>query len=288
MSAIVKQDIRQDGLVAEFYIPQGGGALPGLLVLGGSEGGISYARQLGRRLAAHGYGTLCLAYFKAEGLPRILEEIPLEYFQRAIQWLGDHPRIDSSRIGVFGPSKGAEAALLIASHFESLACVVAAAPSSVVWQSQNYFARQRAARSSWTRDGAGLPFLAVTPLRGRSVAEMCGACLDRTDDVERAQIPVERIKAPVLLFSGGVDRLWPSRRMAEDVVARMAEPQQYQHICYPDAGHLVFPLFSKRSLILGALFGWYFGGTGKADGAARKDCLRETLAFFERHLLGAD
>ena len=258
-------------------------------MLGGSEGGIGYARHLGRRLAARGYGTLCLAYFKAEGLPRILEEIPLEYFQRAVEWLRDHPRIDSSRIGLFGPSKGAEAALLIASHFEGLACVVAAAPSNVVWQSQNYRARQGTARSSWTRNGAGLPFLAVAPLRGyRSVAEMCDACLDRTDEVRRAQIPVERIKAPVLLFSGGVDRLWPSRRMAEDVVARMAEPQRCEHICYPGAGHLVFPLFSKKSLILAALFGWYFGGTGRANAAARKDCLRETVAFFELHLFGAD
>jgi dienelactone hydrolase len=281
MSAIVKQDIRQDGLVAEFYFPQGGESLPGLLVLGGSEGGIGYARHLGRRLAAHGYGTLCLAYFKAEGLPRILEEIPLEYFQRAIKWLGDHPRIDSSRIGAFGPSKGAEAALLIASHFDGLACVVAAAPSNVVWQSQNYFARRGTARSSWTLDGTGLPFLAVTPLRGyRSVAAMCAACLDRTDEARRAQIPV--------LFSGGVDRLWPSRRMSEDVVARMAKPQRCEHICYPDAGHLVFPLFSKRSLILAALFGWYFGGTGRANAAARKDCLRETLAFFKLHLFGPD
>jgi dienelactone hydrolase len=116
---------------------------------------------------------------------------------------------------------------------------------------------------------------------------MCGACLDRTDEAERARIPVERIKAPVLLFSGGADRLWPSPRMAEDVVARMTEPQRCEHICYPDAGHLVFPLFSKKSLILAALFGWYFGGTGKAGAAARKHCLRETLAFFDRHLRGA-
>jgi dienelactone hydrolase len=289
MPAIVRQTIRQDGLVAESYFPVGGEALPGLLVLGGSEGGIGYARHLGRRLAAQGYFTLCLAYFKAEGLPRLLEDIPLEYFQRALRWLGDHPRIDPSRIGAFGPSKGAEAALLVASHFDGLACVVAAAPSNVVWQSQNYSARRRAPRSSWSRDGAGLPFLAVTPLRGyRSVAEMCGACLDRADDVERAHIPVERIKAAVLLFSGGVDRLWPSRRMAEDVVARMADPRRCEHICYPDAGHLVFPLFSRKSRILGALLGRYFGGTGRSNAAARKDCLRKTLAFLELHLLGAE
>jgi dienelactone hydrolase len=288
MSAVVKQNIRQDGLVGEFYCPRGAEALPGLLVLGGSEGGIGYARQLGRRLAAHGYGTLCLAYFKAQGLPRTLEEIPLEYFQRAVDWLGDHPRIDFRRIGAFGPSKGAEAALLIASHSDGLACVVAAAPSNVVWQSQSYSARRRAARSSWTRDGAGLPFLTVTSLRGyRSLAEMCGARLDRADDVERAHIPVEMIKVPVLLFSGGVDRLWPSRRMAEDVVARMAQTQECEHICYPEAGHLVFPLFSKRSLVLATLLGRYFGGTGKANAAAREDCLGKTLAFFDRHLSGS-
>jgi hypothetical protein len=89
----------------------------------------------------------------------------------------------------------------------------------------------------------------------------------------------------VLLFSGGLDRIWPSRRMAEEIVARIAEPQQSEHICYPDAGHLIFPLFSKRSLVLSALFGWYFGGSRKADAAARTDCLRATIAFFNLHLL---
>ena len=289
MPVIVRQDIRQDGLVAEFYCPPDGEALPAILVLGGSEGGIGYARHFGRRLAEQGYATLCLAYFKAEGLPRMLEEIPLEYFGRALRWLQDHPRIDSSRIGAFGPSKGAEAALLLASDYGGLACVVAAAPSSVVWQSQNYSARRRAARSSWTRDAAGLPFLAVTPLRGhRSIAQMCDSCLDRTEEAEGAHIPVERITAPILMFSGGADRLWPSRRMAGDVVARIAAGVECRHICYPDAGHLVFPLFSRRSLILGALFGHYFGGTTRADAAARKDCLTRTLAFFDLNLSARD
>lgn len=284
--------IRNDGLVAEFFAPRGHDILPGLLVLGGSEGGLAYARRLGRRLAAEGYGVLCLAYFKAKGLPRLLEEIPLEYFQRALGWLDAHPRIDPGRIGVFGPSKGAEAALLIASQTDGLACVVAVAPSNVVWQSLNYRAlRSRdwraAARSSWSRDGAGLPFLAFEARGSRkTLTDMSNASLDRTDDVRRALIPVERIKVPVLLVSGGDDRLWPSRRMADDVAARIGAPQLCEHVCHPRAGHLVFPIFSRTSLILGALFRGHFGGDARADAAARPDCLRRTVAFFALHLQG--
>src|SRR4051812_34823074 len=114
-SVTVKLNLREHGLVAEFYCPAHEKRVPAVFVLGGSEGGISYARQLGRHFAANGFASLCLAYFNADGLPRRLEEIPLEYFQRAITWLRAHPKIDSTRIGVFGPSKGAEAALLIAS-----------------------------------------------------------------------------------------------------------------------------------------------------------------------------
>jgi dienelactone hydrolase len=282
--AIKRERVRRDGAVGEFFIPKGRGVLPGLLVLGGSDGGISYARRLGRRLAKQGYGVLSLAYFGTSGLPRTLEEVPLEYFARALDWLRQHPRVDRDRIGLFGPSKGAEAALLIASFDPRVTCVVAAAPSSVVWQSLNFRTR-KAPKSSWTRDGAPLSFVAYDrSKRFKSVTAMYASSLDCAENNPAVRIPVERIEGPVLLFSGDRDALWPSQRMAEEILSRLADRSRGEHVCYPGAGHLVFPIFSKRFLLVGALLGRYFGGALRTNANARRDCLQRTLTFFETHL----
>jgi hypothetical protein len=53
---------------------------PPVLVFGGSGGGLMTSAAL---LAARGYPSLALAYFKAPGLPQTLHNIPLEYFAKA-------------------------------------------------------------------------------------------------------------------------------------------------------------------------------------------------------------
>ena len=63
---------------------------PAVLVLGGSEGGLS-RNPTAELLASHGYDTLQLAYFGERGLPAELERIPLEYFVRALHWLAARP-----------------------------------------------------------------------------------------------------------------------------------------------------------------------------------------------------
>src|SRR4029453_15093087 len=63
---------------------------PRVLVFSGSAGGLttSFAAAL---LAAHGYPSLALAYFKTPGLPQTLSSIPLEYFTSALEELRAQP-----------------------------------------------------------------------------------------------------------------------------------------------------------------------------------------------------
>src|SRR5258708_18671618 len=72
-------------------LPSSAGKHPGVLVLGGSEGGVP--RQRAAWLASHGFAALALAYFNYEDLPPRLEAIPLEYFGRAIGWLMKRPEV---------------------------------------------------------------------------------------------------------------------------------------------------------------------------------------------------
>src|SRR5581483_4943151 len=67
------------GVYGELDLPKTvRGRKPAVLVLGGSEGGLPGFTS--RMLAAHGYPSLALAYFKEPGLPQTLDRIPLEYF----------------------------------------------------------------------------------------------------------------------------------------------------------------------------------------------------------------
>src|SRR5512140_2147123 len=98
--------VREHNLVANFFPPITNEPAPAILLLGGSDGGIETASNLAPLLHAHGYAVLALAYFAIDPLPALLEEIPLEYFEHAIQWLQAQPTVLADRIGVIGISKG--------------------------------------------------------------------------------------------------------------------------------------------------------------------------------------
>src|SRR4051812_44258619 len=202
--------VRDDGLVATWYPPASGKRGPVILALGGSEGGEQGGKRIGAALAAHGYGVLSLAYFKADGLPAQLQEVPLEYFARAIAWLQRQPLADPGRIGLYGISKGGETALLLASRQSEIKAVVAAVPSSVVWQGIN-FADYTSVKSTFSLDGRPVPYLPYdmhAPFAG--ILDLYQRSLKHAEEHPDAVIPVERIHGPVLLLSAEGDSLWPS------------------------------------------------------------------------------
>jgi dienelactone hydrolase len=71
-------DIREQGIVAKLFLPNTGEPRPAVIVLSGSCGG--FCEPVAQVLASKGYVTLALAYFNVDGLPKNLENIPLEYF----------------------------------------------------------------------------------------------------------------------------------------------------------------------------------------------------------------
>ncbi len=249
-------DVRERGLVGRMYRAPSANPAPAVLVVGGSEGGLGgWTQIMAAGLATHGLSALSLAYFRTEGLPPRLSVVPLEYFERALEWLGANPAVDPSRLAVMGASRGGELALLLGSTFPVLRAVVAYAPSHVVWSEIAFGFHRR--RSSWSHDGRPLPFVDMhLPMNSAAAARL----LDTNPD---AVIPVERINGAVLAVSGMEDTLWPSSLMADRVMDRLARHQHpfpFEHLKYPGVGHgITRPYVITRGLAHG----------GSAAGAAR-------------------
>ena len=81
--------VRENGVIGTLVVPDTKRPYPGVLRIGGSEGGISITDA--ETIASEGYAVLALAYFGMEGLPAELEEVPLEYFGKAIAWMKGSP-----------------------------------------------------------------------------------------------------------------------------------------------------------------------------------------------------
>jgi len=267
--------VEQDGLRGVFFVPAGAqtGPRPGVLVVGGSNGGLP-ARPAAW-LASHGFAALALAYFRYEDLPDMLENIPLEYFGRALEWMARRPEIGDRKLAVSGTSRGGELALQLGSMYPILRAVIAYVPAN-----ERYSACCGPGvygRPAWTWKGQPLAYL---PARST-----------RPELELRAEIAVENIRGPILTISGGDDHVWHSTTMADGVMARLKRNHfeyEYENLKYPHAGHT-----AGRPSIQPAWHGHLrnisgnemdLGGSPRGDIESSLDAMPKVLAVLRKAL----
>lgn len=224
--------VNEGGVVGTYVRPAAAkGALPTLVLLGGSDGEMAYVRDWARRFAARGYATLALAYFKEEGLPPILVRVPVETVARGRDWLARQQGADTSRLGVAGVSKGAELALLAGATYDWVDAVLAIVPSLYVYEGIAFTAAD-AGKSSWTLGGQEVPFLAYPAAEFRQTLSLYrtgpnpwwtpvhekALALATPQARAAARIPVEKIQGKVFCAGGYEDTLWASGRMCDEIV----------------------------------------------------------------------
>jgi uncharacterized protein len=297
-AGVVRQPVREEGLFGTLFLPDASAPRAAVLALGGAGGGLSEGAA--ETLAREGFAALALAYFGLDGLPRELVEIPLEYFEGAIAWLGRHPEVKAGRVAVMGNSKGGELALLLgATYPRQVGAVVGYAPSPVVWQGipfdrEVYYGGPR---SPWSLRGRAVPFVAWArplpsemlrlsesffedrPISTRAFYER--ALRDETA-VAAAGIPIEKIEAPVLLISGTDDQLWPSTRLSEMAIERLEandHPFPHEHLRYDGAGHMIAPRGYEPNSAWTNRF--ELGGSREADEFANADSWPKVLGFLK-------
>lgn len=211
--------LNRDGISGQFVYPPGATRRPAVLLLTGSQGGVP-SPLLSGILAARGYPVLALGYFKLPGLPQQLLRIPLEYFQRALEWLRRQPQVDPKGIIVLGISRGSEGAFLSGAYFPRLvSAVIGMVPSDVAICSY-----PGCRGPAWTFHGRAVPYTSEfnTP---------------HPVDQPNAVIPVQRIRGPVFLACGTNDGVWASCPYAKAIITHLnAVHDRFPHLLYAYAG----------------------------------------------------
>jgi len=205
--------VAKDKLRGELFLPPAGGPRKApVLLLGGSEGGVTVINQfMAALLASRGHPALALCYFNCQGRPQSLADISLDYFATAARYLRDQPQADARHLAVIGASRGSEAAQLMAQYYPDLVQdAIVYAPSR---NTNGAYPTGccGAGRAAWTKDGKELNLI---------------------------PIPLNSVRGTVLAVAGGDDRLWGSLSSAESIAQEHdATGHLHRALLYPKAGH---------------------------------------------------
>ncbi|CAN0543787.1 unnamed protein product [Rangifer tarandus platyrhynchus] len=117
-----REPVRAGRVRGTLFLPPGSKPFPGILDLFGSSGGLcEYRASL---LAGHGFAVLALAYFRFEDLPEHLNDVCLEYFEEAVDFMLQHPKVKGPGVGLLGFSKGGDLCLSMASFLKGITATV--------------------------------------------------------------------------------------------------------------------------------------------------------------------
>jgi len=207
---------------------------PLIVGIGGSEGGNAwtsdYWKKTRNQFIAKGYAFLALGYFGCKGTPDTLNKIAIEDVYNAIKIASKNKQIDNKKIAIIGGSRGADLALLVASYYKDIDCVVSIVGSNAVFPGHT----SHFTTSCWTYQNKELPFVpvndkAVPFLMKRDLRGTFEAMLKDTLAVEKASINVEQIKGAVLFLSATRDEICPSTSMAEMMMERLKRNRYKYH-----------------------------------------------------------
>lgn len=183
-----------------------------------------------------------------------LSKVPIEYTERAIEWL---KKLGYRKIVVDGFSKGSEYALYASTVIPDITGVIARVPSYFI--SEGLAHKKPVGNSCWTYKGKELPY---TPYKIRKINKLKMLFMEKQlslmpmnkdkNVTEESVIPVEKIHGPVLLMSTKADTIWPCDTYTEKLIRRFSENHflyEVQHISFQYMGHFLIPMNYKKSLM---------------------------------------
>jgi bile acid acyltransferase/acyl-CoA thioester hydrolase-like protein/acyl-CoA thioester hydrolase/bile acid acetyltransferase-like protein len=266
-----------------------------ILWLGGSGSNLAINSLVCAPLASRGFNVLSVPFFGEKGLPEKLSRIPLEYFEKVFAWLAKHPMTSGKEFRILGMSKGAEAALLLASRYPFIHRMVLWAPHAYCFQGIAF-----KNESSWTYAGKDLPYI---EMKNIWVIESMLHCmiknepfgftptfkksLTRAKNKESARIQVENAQADLLMVTSTDCGMWNTYEGSVEIMDRLKRnnyPHSYDLVVYEDAGEpylvpYVIPV-SINSVKMAPRLVLSTGGTLRGNAYARADAWKRAIEFL--------
>lgn len=276
MKQTISTSVSEEGFEAILY-PGNGQKDKIMIVMSGSDGGMALSKQEAQFYHKNGIPALALGLFKTKQTPKELSRVPVEYVERAVAWLKKH---GYKKIGIDGTSKGSEMALIAASMFSDISCVILRVPSHFISEGLSGNGKDKApsGTSCWSYRGKELPY---APYRSRTFnilkmfmqeKEMHIITFNRDKEVKpETLIPIEKIQAPVLMLSSKHDEVWPSFESAAYMEKKLTEihfPYNHKHIAYE---HISHALLTRLPLIYRYVF--------KSERQHPKECAKDREAL---------
>ena len=242
---MIKTTIQKHGFESILYCGNGSKDKV-MIVMSGSNGGMTLTASEARFYHNNGIPALALALFGTKQTKKDLDRVPVEYVERSVRWLKKH---GYKKVGIDGTSKGSEMALLAASFIPDISCVIARVPSFFVSEGLSGSGKNKgpSGTSCWSWHGKELPF---APYRARKFnilkmllkeKELHIISFNRGKKVTpETIIPIERIKAPILFVSSRHDEVWDSYKSSvimERKLTKACFPYQHKHVAYEYLSH---------------------------------------------------
>ncbi|XP_001375726.2 acyl-coenzyme A thioesterase 6-like [Monodelphis domestica] len=272
--------VREGSVRATLFLPLGTGPFPGIIDLYGSGGGLcEYRASL---LAGHDFAVLALAYFRFEDLPEELNDIHLEYFEEALDYMLKHPEVKGPGIGLLGFSKGGDLCLSMGSFLKGITATVLINGCVANTMTPLHYKEM-----TLPDLGNDLERLKVTESGLVDLTDFWNNPLEKPNC--QSLIPIEKAQGPFLFIVGQDDHSWKSEAYAciasEQLQSHGKEKPQI--ICYPKTGHCIEPpyfppcLISVHGMVGRAVF---WGGESKAHFMAQVEIWEQIQTFFQRYL----
>uniref|UniRef100_A0A663MRL3 Acyl-CoA thioesterase 1 n=2 Tax=Athene cunicularia TaxID=194338 RepID=A0A663MRL3_ATHCN len=274
--------VREGRIRATLFLPPGNGPFPGIIDLYGTGGGLPEYRAC--LLANHGFAVLALAFYSYDDLPKDMNELHLEYFEEAVNYMLQHTQVKGPGIGLLGISKGGELCISMASFLKGITATALI-------------------NGSVANVGSVLRYKDITiPPLGFSVKRIKineSGIADIVDVLNnplegpgrQSFIPLEKAECHFLFIVGQDDRNWKSEFFAVEGSKHLQAhgKEKPEILCYPGAGHYIEPPFfpmcaASMHVLVGKPVVW--GGEPKAHCEAQIDAWQQIQAFFHKHLTG--
>ncbi|XP_008303404.1 acyl-coenzyme A thioesterase 1-like [Stegastes partitus] len=273
--------VKEGNIRGVLFTPPGSGPFPAVLDLYTFGGGLSEKRA--SLLASRGFVVLTIALYRHDDMPKNIQEIHLDYFEEAIEFLKRQDKVGSKGVGVISLSKSGDLALSIASYLPGVEATVWINGCSANTLIPLYY-KDRQIRSVLTFDAKKVIFTETEAVNIKYTQNSPLA-----EENKDALIPIEQAKGRFLFVASEEDLNWDSKAYMDEMVERLKRhgKDNFESVSYPGAGHYMEPPYgpycpSSFHGFVGRPVLW--GGEAKTHAAAEVHMWKKIQEFYRTHL----